>query len=135
MSQLVKPPLQVFGLEGRYASALYSAASKQKNLEAVEKELVNLQTAMKTDVKLNDFMMNPTIKRQAKSEALKAISQKLSLSAQSSNLLQALAENGRLKKLGTVINSYRRIMSAHRGEVCTLNLIILSCSILIVYIN
>jgi F-type H+-transporting ATPase subunit O len=35
--QLVKPPVQVFGIEGRYACALYSAASKQKSLEAVEK--------------------------------------------------------------------------------------------------
>ncbi|KAJ6636583.1 ATP synthase subunit O, mitochondrial, partial [Pseudolycoriella hygida] len=29
-AKAVKPPIQVFGLEGRYASALYSAASKLK---------------------------------------------------------------------------------------------------------
>lgn len=40
---LFQPPIQVFGLEGRYATALYSAASKTKQLDSVEKELVNLQ--------------------------------------------------------------------------------------------
>ena len=38
-SQLVKAPAQVYGTEGRYAAALYSAASKQKALDAVEKDL------------------------------------------------------------------------------------------------
>lgn len=36
---LFQPPVQMFGVEGRYATALYSAASKQKQLETVEKEL------------------------------------------------------------------------------------------------
>jgi F0F1-type ATP synthase delta subunit len=33
----------VFGLEGRYATALFSAASKQKQLDVVEKELVKFK--------------------------------------------------------------------------------------------
>lgn len=33
----------MFGVEGRYAAALYSAASKQKQLDAVEKELVKFK--------------------------------------------------------------------------------------------
>merc|ERR1712108_91428 len=39
LSQLVKTPTPVYGTEGRYAAALYSAASKNKALEAVEKDL------------------------------------------------------------------------------------------------
>ncbi|MGH0158867.1 UNVERIFIED_CONTAM: hypothetical protein FKN15_036760 [Acipenser sinensis] len=39
VSKLIQPPIQVYGVEGRYATALYSAASKQKNLDQVEKEL------------------------------------------------------------------------------------------------
>lgn len=37
-----QPPVQVYGLEGRYATALYSAATKQKKLEQVEKELLRV---------------------------------------------------------------------------------------------
>ena len=41
--KLVHAPIQIFGLEGRYAHALYSAASKQKKLDSVEKELIALE--------------------------------------------------------------------------------------------
>ncbi|XP_065171111.1 ATP synthase subunit O, mitochondrial [Atheta coriaria] len=116
-TQMVKPPIQVFGIEGRYATALYSAASKEKKLDAVEKELVKFQASIKTDIKLREFLDNPTIKRNIKSEALKSVASKISLTPQSSNLLQLLAENGRLKNVSGVINAFKTIMAAHRGEV------------------
>ncbi|RZC36896.1 ATP synthase subunit O, mitochondrial [Asbolus verrucosus] len=116
-NQLVKPPIQVFGINGRYATALYSAATKQKTLETVEKDLVKFQSTVKTDAKLREFILNPTIKRSLKSSALKSVASKISLNPQSSNLLQTLAENGRLKNLDGVINAFKTIMSAHRGEV------------------
>ncbi|PNF29813.1 ATP synthase subunit O, mitochondrial [Cryptotermes secundus] len=115
--QLVKPPIQVFGLEGRYATALFSAASKQKQLDAVEKELVKFKSTLKTDVKLREFIENPTLKRQLKVEGLKQVASKFPLSSQSSNLLVLLAENGRLKSLDGIISSFQTIMAAHRGEV------------------
>lgn len=39
----MQPPVQVFGIEGRYATALYSAATKQKQLDSVEGELKTLK--------------------------------------------------------------------------------------------
>lgn len=77
-SQMVKPPVQVFGLEGRYASALYSAASKNKTLDAVEKELVQFQKSVKADPKLKEFLINPTLKRNLKVDALKHLGTKVS---------------------------------------------------------
>ncbi|KRT81093.1 hypothetical protein AMK59_5574 [Oryctes borbonicus] len=115
--QMVKPPIQVFGMEGRYATALFSAGSKEKKLDTIEKELVKFQDTLKTDIKLRDFILNPTIQRSTKVTAMKDVAQKASLSPASSNLLQLLAENGRLKKLNAVINAYKIIMSAYRGEV------------------
>lgn len=115
--QMVKPPIQVFGLDGRYANALYSAASKTKLLDAVEKELVKLQTTLKTDTRFNEFVLNPTLKRQLKVEAVKQIASKIQLSPPSTNLLGLLAENGRLKNLNGVINLFKTIMAAHRGDL------------------
>lgn len=40
---LMQAPIQVFGIEGRYAHALFSAASKQNAIEKVEKELADFQ--------------------------------------------------------------------------------------------
>ncbi len=39
----------MFGIEGRYAHALYSAASKKKSLESVEKELKEIQVRKRPD--------------------------------------------------------------------------------------
>lgn len=39
LAQQVRPPIQVYGIEGKYASALYSCAYKQKSLETVDKDL------------------------------------------------------------------------------------------------
>ncbi|XP_023934121.1 ATP synthase subunit O, mitochondrial [Bicyclus anynana] len=116
-AQLVKPPVQVFGLEGRYASALYSAGTKSKSLDAVEKELTQFQQSIKTDAKLKEFIINPTLKRNLKVDALKHLASKTSLSPTTANLLGIMAENGRLDKLEAVINAFKIMMAAHRGEV------------------
>lgn len=120
LGQMVKPPVQIYGIEGRYATALYSAASKKKTLEGVEKDLLIFQASLKSDAKLKEFVENPTIKRNLKANGLKAIAEKISLKPEASNLLQILAENGRLAKLDGVINAFKTIMAAHRGEVCFL---------------
>lgn len=109
--------MQVFGLAGRYANALYSGASKKKELDKVEGELKKVQSTIKSDKKFREFIDNPTVKRSVKMEALTQVSKKLSLSTSATNLLVLLAENGRLKNLDEVIHSLGIIMAAHRGEV------------------
>jgi len=46
----VKAPISVFGVDGRYAHALYSAAVKEKKLESVEKELKAIQVCCPSTV-------------------------------------------------------------------------------------
>nr|CAD7402177.1 unnamed protein product [Timema poppensis] len=103
------PPIQLFGVEGRYACALYSAASKLKQLDVVEKDLIKFQGILKTDLRLQEFIRNPILKRSLKVTAVKEIAAKVPLTL--------LAENGRLKAVNTIINSFKTIMAAHRGEV------------------
>lgn len=113
---MIRPPIQVFGIEGRYAMALYSAASKQKCLDTVEKDLINFQNAMK-DVKLREIVINPTMKRSVKATALRESADKANFAPATGFFLEQLAENGRLNKMDSVINAFKLIMSAHRGEV------------------
>lgn len=115
--QMVKPPIQVFGVDGRYATALYSAASKQKTLSNVEKDLLKFEDLLKTDKKLSEFVKDPAIKRRDKAESLKAVGSKISLSKETANLLVLLAENGRLGYLNNIINTFKLLMAANRGEV------------------
>ena len=114
---MVKPPIQIFGLDGRYATALFSGASKMKALDSVEKDLINLQAQMKKDVKLNDYLINPSIQKTVKVEAIKFAAKQTNMSAPVANLLSLMAENGRLKNLNGVINAFKQIMAAVRGEV------------------
>merc|ERR1711893_201223 len=118
--QLAQAPIQVFGIEGRYAHALYSAATKQKKLDAVEKDLNGVHDMIKKDANLAQFIADPTIKRTEKRDAIDAVLKKQKADPLTINLFGALAENGRLNKLNSVVKSFGTIMSAHRGEViCT----------------
>lgn len=114
---VIKPPVQIFGLEGRYATALYSAATKLKQLESVEKELVQVQDALKKNNRLREAITSPIFNRGKLSVALQEFAAKANVSSATSNLLILLADNGRLKKLDNVINAFKTIMAAHRGEI------------------
>ncbi|XP_006025759.1 ATP synthase subunit O, mitochondrial [Alligator sinensis] len=115
-THLVKPPIQVYGIEGRYATALYSAASKQKKLEQMEKELSRVLTLMR-DPKLASVVLNPHIKAAIKKKTVNDIVVKERLSPITVNLVNLLAENGRLHQTPDVISAFGKIMSAYRGEV------------------
>ncbi|ELU03374.1 hypothetical protein CAPTEDRAFT_150888 [Capitella teleta] len=116
-SHLVQAPIQLFGVEGRYAHALYSAATKQKSLQSVEKELNSFKDILKVDTKFNQFVKDPTIKRGTKSEVLLASLQKQKFSPITTNFLCAMAENGRLGKVTGIISAFDQIMAAFRGDV------------------
>ncbi|XP_032273676.1 ATP synthase subunit O, mitochondrial-like [Phoca vitulina] len=117
--KLVRPPVQVYGIEGRYATALYSAASKQNKLEQVEKELLRVVQVLK-EPKMAASIMNPYMKRSVKVKSLNDMSAKEMFSLLTSNLISLLAENGRLDSTPGVISAFSTMMSIHRGEVpCT----------------
>jgi len=114
---LVKPPIQVFGVGGRYATALYSAASKQKNIDQVDKDVAKVEALMKKSKTLGDFMGNPTINRKTKTSVLADVLKGEKLSPSTVNFFSMLAENSRLNKSKEIFDSWKKIMAAHRGEV------------------
>ncbi|XP_078088907.1 ATP synthase peripheral stalk subunit OSCP, mitochondrial isoform X1 [Mustelus asterias] len=116
VSKLVTPPIQVYGVEGRYATALYSAASKQKKLDQVEQELHKIVLLMK-DPKFFGVVNNPHIKRNIKQKTVSDVLSKQKISPMMLNFVNLLAENGRLRQTSDVASAFGKIMSAHRGEV------------------
>lgn len=116
-SAAVKAPIQLFGLEGRYATALYTASTKMNQLVSVEKELIEVQNALKQKPKLREILISPIINRGLLQQTLKDVGAAAKLSAATTNLLVLLAENGRLTKIDGVINAFKQLMAAHRGEV------------------
>ncbi|KAL5010343.1 hypothetical protein ScPMuIL_012648 [Solemya velum] len=117
---LVKAPIQLFGLEGRYAHAIYSAASKEKKLDVVEKELNSFQALLEKDKNLAQFVADPTLKKKDKLAVVSDVMKKQKYSALTVNLFDVLTHNGRLNKMSSIFRAYGKLMSAHRGEViCT----------------
>ncbi|XP_043834981.1 ATP synthase subunit O, mitochondrial-like [Dromiciops gliroides] len=115
-AKLVRPPIQVYGLEGRDATDLYSAASKQNKLDVVENELLRVTKLLK-ESKTIASIMNPHIKCSVKVKTLNDIIAKEKFSPITTNLLKVLAENGRLNNTPGVISAFFTMMSVHRGEV------------------
>lgn len=118
IGKLVKPPISLFGLEGRYVNALYSAASKNNKLDVVEGDLKKLTGLFKTDPNFKEFMISPLINPVQKTRVFENdLKNKLKLNELTVNLLSAMSENRRLKNLPDVEMAYKQIMSALRNEL------------------
>ncbi|XP_022834454.1 ATP synthase subunit O, mitochondrial-like [Spodoptera litura] len=110
-----KPPISVFGLEGRYVSALYSAAHQNHELEAVENSLRDFQKVL-IRPKVVDFIATSLIPRPVKAKLLMDIGKAARMPRTAINFLGIVAENVRLKHLCRMINLYHTVMVAHRNE-------------------
>jgi F-type H+-transporting ATPase subunit O len=115
--KMTQPKLQLFGLHARYANALYSVASKDKALDAVEKELLLIEETIKKEPNFASFLNDPTIARANKKEDISKVMEKGKFSKPVAGLFEVLAENGRLPDALGVIGAYKQLMSAYRGEV------------------
>ncbi|POY71088.1 hypothetical protein BMF94_5845 [Rhodotorula taiwanensis] len=117
----VHPPIQIQGLAGKYAGALFSAAANANALQQVESDLKGVKATVGTDAKIHEFLSNPILSHQDRASGLDAL---LTASVKGGkpsdltrNLFTVLAENGRLYETDKVVDGFLEIMQAHRGEV------------------
>ncbi|CAH0719373.1 unnamed protein product, partial [Brenthis ino] len=111
----INTPVPVFGIGGRYVAALYSAALKMKQIDEVEKHMRSLQKEL---IKPNviDFLETSMVSSAKKAKLLKEVGEKTGMPPVAINFLVVVAENGRLKLLRRMINTFLAIMVAHRNE-------------------
>ncbi|OJJ58956.1 hypothetical protein ASPSYDRAFT_985361 [Aspergillus sydowii CBS 593.65] len=117
-AQEIKPPVSLFGVDGTYATALYTASAKASALDATSKALNNLGAALKADPKLTGIISTPTL-TVADKQAIVTELQKVAADKGDivKNFLGTLAENNRLGLLNEVVDKFGALMSAHRGEI------------------
>jgi len=115
--ELVKPPIQLFGIDGRYAHALFSATMKSKALPAVDKDLIRIKEFLATDDVFNGFLNTPILSRKDKTAAVTDLMTKLNMSPVTVNFFGAMAENNRLSMTGEIVSAFDTLISAHRNEV------------------
>ncbi|KAK5071101.1 ATP synthase F0 subcomplex subunit OSCP atp5 [Lithohypha guttulata] len=115
-----KPPVAVFGLDGTYANALYTAAAKQSALDPTSKAMSSLSQILKSDRKLQGILSAPTLSDSDKSQIVAELEKHTGGQDKSNtvkNFLQALAENNRLSILEGVCEKFGTLMSAAKGEM------------------
>ncbi|KAK9333735.1 OSCP/delta subunit of ATPase [Lipomyces starkeyi] len=110
------PPVQLFGVDGTYASALYTAAAKNSSLDATSKALTYLKTLLDKDPDVSGILSNPALSASDKKIVVETLSKSVSVPTVA-NLLAVLAENNRLGLLSEVIEKFDTLMSAYKGEV------------------
>ncbi|KAJ3041132.1 ATP synthase F0 subcomplex subunit OSCP atp5 [Rhizophlyctis rosea] len=113
----VQVPIQLHGIDGRYATALFTAASKKKALDAVEGDLTRVKGLLQKDAALRSFLETPLADRNAKLEGVKSLISQAKLSELTQNFLNVLADNGRLDQTSKIITAYEQLLTAARGEV------------------
>ncbi|KAK7978296.1 hypothetical protein PG996_004341 [Apiospora saccharicola] len=116
-AQEVRPPIAVYGLDGTYASALYTAAVKSSSLDPTAKALSNLANLVEKDAKLATILSTPTLSDSDKSAIVTELQKTAGSSETVKNFLDTLAHYNRLSILKGVSEKFAQLMAASRGEV------------------
>jgi len=111
-----RPPLDLYGLNARYANATYTAASKSKSLDKVESELLAIKNSAENSKEFALFLENPLISRDLKTKQVEEML-KGKTTPVTMNLMTTLAGNARLNSISGITDNYIQLMKAKRGEV------------------
>jgi F-type H+-transporting ATPase subunit delta len=103
-------------LAGRYASALFSLARDQRQIESVGNSLDALSQALLDSKDFAELVGSPLVSRNEAGKAFAAIAPQLNLDPVTANFLGVLARNGRKNQLRGVIRAFKRLAAEHRGE-------------------
>lgn len=115
-----RPPISLYGLDGTYATALYTAASKNSTLDTTARAMTSLSTTFSKDNKLPAILSTPTLTAKDKASVVAELLKSIGGAAGNDtvkNFLDALAANNRLGLLDGVCAKFADLMAAARGEV------------------
>ncbi|KAL9613947.1 MAG: hypothetical protein Q9167_001561 [Letrouitia subvulpina] len=118
--QDARPPIALYGIDGTYASALYTAAAKTSSLDSTSKSLSALTDVFKKDLRLSKILGAPTLTQHDKSQIVQELQKHmggLDKNDTVKNFLRTLAENNRLGILQDVCEKFVTLMGAARGEI------------------
>jgi F-type H+-transporting ATPase subunit delta len=104
------------GLAGRYATALFDLADSDDALDQVADDLVNLDRMIDGSDDLQRLISSPVIARDDQSRGIIAVMETAEMSSLAQRFVGLVARNRRLFALPNMIEAYRSLLAAHRGE-------------------
>lgn len=112
-----KVPVQLFGLDGTYATALYEASAKDSSIESTAKVLDGLKKLFKSDPQSETILIDPSLTTEAKKEVISIVNDKVSGDKVTKGFLEVLAQNNRLDILKDIMTQFEVLNNAHKGIV------------------
>ncbi|KAI9297128.1 F1 complex, OSCP/delta subunit of ATPase [Neoconidiobolus thromboides FSU 785] len=116
-AKTVQVPLSLHGIEGRYATALYTAAVKNNTLDAVDSDLSKVQSHLEKSAQLKVILEDPTLKFGDKKKVIETLLGSVKANTTTKNFFDVLIENSRLSESDKIITAFKSLISAHRGEL------------------
>jgi F-type H+-transporting ATPase subunit O len=110
-----EPPKKIPGSYGRYAGAMFTAASKAGMLDKVETELLSITNVISKDKGFSTFLNNPTIPRAEKQSKLRNLLEDGKFSHLTKNLIITMSANGRVGEINRVVEAFTDFMETSRG--------------------
>ena len=116
-AEFIRGPVQVFGIEGRYAHALYSASTKQGSVEHIEGQLNSLQGAIDSVSGLKEYLSLPVCSKEEKKSTIADAFGEADVDPLITNMISTMIDNKRAGHISGVVGAFGTIMAAQRGEV------------------
>ncbi len=107
----------VAGVQGRYATALFEQARDDGKLEQVERELEDFVALLDDSHDLDRVLKSPAHGHAEKRHILAKVLQKAGIKGISASFLSLVAKNNRLGILREIVDAFKALSAAHRGEI------------------
>jgi F-type H+-transporting ATPase subunit delta len=105
----------VSGVAGRYASALYSLASDERQTAEVAAALASLEAMIAGSPDLQRLVRSPVFSAREQTKALNAILERAGISGIAANFVRLVAAKRRLFALQDMIRDYNKLYDLARG--------------------
>jgi F-type H+-transporting ATPase subunit delta len=112
---LAQDETPVFGVAGRYASALFSLSQDSRQTEAVAQSLAKLDALIAESPDLERLVRSPVFSAAAQRRALDAVMDREGVSGIAANFVRLVASKRRLFYIRDMIAAYRKLYDASRG--------------------
>ncbi|NLH81057.1 MAG: F0F1 ATP synthase subunit delta [Phyllobacteriaceae bacterium] len=106
----------VSGVARRYASALFEVALEGGAVDAVAGALDSFDRALGESADLRRLVSSPVFSADEQARAIGAVLSALGIGGYAANFISLAARNRRLFVLPGMIEAYRQLVAAHRGE-------------------
>ena len=114
---MIEAPPAMFGMAGRYATALFELALESSAVEQVQANLKAFNALVASSPDMQRLVRSPVFSADEQARAIDAVLDKASISGIARNFLRVVAANRRLFAVDQIIRGFNALAAKQRGEV------------------